>query len=177
MLYFLSGRISLFFFYFFFALPPLLSLVLEGESFFSSMSVFLWMHIKFQLLLAAFYIWILPVSVKAQQFVSVLLPLPAQEEQIETYIGCAFALKVNLVQAKIKHYFCKYKSLHSKIYYICIQAVQFLHKLILQVTVDVFLIDWERPRSKASRTVPGRTFFGGTFILLLFVLLKYSFLL
>lgn len=41
------------------------------------------------------------------------------------YIGCAFALK----------------------------AVQFLHKLILQVTVDVFFIDWERPRTKGSRTV------------------------
>ncbi|XP_056235697.1 meckelin isoform X1 [Seriola aureovittata] len=62
---------------------------------------------------------------KAQQFVSVLLPLPAQEEQFVTYIGCAFALK----------------------------AVQFLHKLILQVSVDIFFIDWERPRSKASRTV------------------------
>ncbi|XP_040900442.1 meckelin [Toxotes jaculatrix] len=62
---------------------------------------------------------------KAQQFVSVLLPLPAQEEQFVTYIGCAFALK----------------------------AVQFLHKLILQVSVDIFLIDWERPRSKASRPV------------------------
>ncbi|XP_041844911.1 meckelin isoform X2 [Melanotaenia boesemani] len=62
---------------------------------------------------------------KAQQFVSVLLPLPTQEEQFVTYIGCAFALK----------------------------AVQFLHKLILQVSIDIFLIDWERPRSKASRTV------------------------
>ncbi|XP_070822056.1 meckelin isoform X1 [Chaetodon trifascialis] len=62
---------------------------------------------------------------KAQRFVSVLLPLPAQEEQFVTYISCAFALK----------------------------AVQFLHKLILQVSVDVFFIDWERPRSKANRTV------------------------
>ncbi|KAM8868836.1 LOW QUALITY PROTEIN: meckelin [Spinachia spinachia] len=62
---------------------------------------------------------------KGQQFVSVLLPLPAQEEQFVTYIGCAFALK----------------------------AVQFLHKLILQVSIDVFFIDWERPRSKPSRTV------------------------
>ncbi|XP_044214199.1 meckelin [Thunnus albacares] len=62
---------------------------------------------------------------KAQQFVSVLLPLPDQEEQFVTYIGCAFALK----------------------------AVQFLHKLFLQLSVDVFFIDWERPRSKASRTV------------------------
>ncbi|XP_056261829.1 meckelin isoform X2 [Pseudoliparis swirei] len=64
-------------------------------------------------------------TLKAQQFVSVLLPLPAQEEQFVTYIGCAFALK----------------------------AVQFLHKLILQVSIDVFFIDWERPRSKTSRTV------------------------
>ncbi|XP_068425702.1 meckelin [Clinocottus analis] len=62
---------------------------------------------------------------KAQQFVSVLLPLPDQEEQFVTYIGCAFALK----------------------------AVQFLHKVILQVSTDVFFIDWERPRSKTSRTV------------------------
>ncbi|XP_041798443.1 meckelin [Chelmon rostratus] len=62
---------------------------------------------------------------KAQRFVSVLLPLPAQEEQFVTYISCAFALK----------------------------AVQFLHKLVLQVSVDVFFIDWERPRSKANRTV------------------------
>ncbi|KAM9310306.1 meckelin [Pholidichthys leucotaenia] len=62
---------------------------------------------------------------KAQQFVSVLLPLPAQEEQFVTYIGCAFALK----------------------------AVQFLHKLILQVSVDIFLIDWERSRTKTTRTM------------------------
>ncbi|XP_029360463.1 meckelin [Echeneis naucrates] len=64
---------------------------------------------------------------KAQQFVSVLLPLPAQEEQFVTYIGCAFALK----------------------------AIRFLHKLFLQVSVDIFFIDWERPRSKGSRTVQG----------------------
>ncbi|XP_034554565.1 meckelin [Notolabrus celidotus] len=62
---------------------------------------------------------------KAQQSVSVLLPLPGQEEQFVTYIGCAFALK----------------------------AIQLLHKLILQVSVDIFLMDWERPRSKAGRTV------------------------
>uniref|UniRef100_A0A8C4E5A3 Transmembrane protein 67 n=1 Tax=Dicentrarchus labrax TaxID=13489 RepID=A0A8C4E5A3_DICLA len=65
---------------------------------------------------------------KAQQFVSVLLPLPAQEEQFVTYIGCAFALK----------------------------AIQFLHKLILQVSVDIFFIDWERPRSKATTGEPKR---------------------
>ncbi|XP_061811036.1 meckelin isoform X1 [Nerophis lumbriciformis] len=62
---------------------------------------------------------------KAQQQASVLLPLPQQEEQFVTYISCAFALK----------------------------AVQFLHKLIVQLSVDVFFIDWERPRSKPSKTV------------------------
>uniref|UniRef100_A0A1A8RIA0 Transmembrane protein 67 n=2 Tax=Nothobranchius rachovii TaxID=451742 RepID=A0A1A8RIA0_9TELE len=65
-------------------------------------------------------------TLKAQQFVSVLLPLPSQEEPFVTYVGCAFALKV----------------------------VQFLHKLFLQVSVDIFLIDWERPRTKSSRSVP-----------------------
>ncbi|XP_055019788.1 meckelin [Boleophthalmus pectinirostris] len=59
---------------------------------------------------------------KAQRFVSVLLPLPAQEEQFVTYISCAFALK----------------------------GVQFFHKLILQLSVDMFLIDWERPRNKTG---------------------------
>ncbi|KAM6968400.1 meckelin [Aplochiton taeniatus] len=61
---------------------------------------------------------------KAQYFVSVLLPLPAQEERLVSYIGCAFALK----------------------------TVQFLHKLVHQLSVDVFLIDWERPRGKGNRT-------------------------
>ncbi|XP_034030768.1 meckelin isoform X2 [Thalassophryne amazonica] len=62
---------------------------------------------------------------KSQQFVSVLLPLPAQEDQFVVYIGCAFALK----------------------------AVHFLHKLFLQLSIDMFFIDWERPRAKGSRTV------------------------
>lgn len=43
--------------------------------------------------------------------------------------------------------------------FLCLQAVQFLHKLILQVSVDIFLIDWERPRTKASRTVQGTNIF------------------
>ncbi|KAL7840509.1 hypothetical protein AOLI_G00258320 [Acnodon oligacanthus] len=64
---------------------------------------------------------------KAQQFVSVLLPLPSQEERFVTYVGCAFALK----------------------------AVHFLHKLLVQLSVDIFFIDWERPRSKTSRFVEG----------------------
>lgn len=48
-----------------------------------------------------------------------------------------------------------------KKYCLCIfiQAVQFLHKLVLQVSVDVFFIDWERPRSKANRTVQGTRIF------------------
>ncbi|KAJ8004941.1 hypothetical protein DPEC_G00141510 [Dallia pectoralis] len=57
---------------------------------------------------------------KAQHFVSVLLPLPGQqEERFVAYVGCAFALK----------------------------AVQFLHKFIQQLSVDIFFIDWERSRS------------------------------
>ncbi|XP_077454683.1 meckelin-like [Stigmatopora argus] len=61
---------------------------------------------------------------KAQQQASVLLPLSHQEERFVTYICCAFALK----------------------------AVQFLHKLLVQLSVDVFFIDWERPRSKVTKT-------------------------
>ncbi|ROJ29183.1 Meckelin [Anabarilius grahami] len=64
---------------------------------------------------------------KAQQFVSVLLPLPAQEERFVVYVGCAFALK----------------------------TVQFLHKLFVQLSVDIFFIDWERPRGKSSKHVEG----------------------
>nr|XP_032636007.1 meckelin [Chelonoidis abingdonii] len=64
---------------------------------------------------------------KAQQFVSVLLPLPSQEEVFITYVGCAFALK----------------------------ALQFLHKLFSQLTIDVFFIDWERPKGKILKAVEG----------------------
>uniref|UniRef100_A0AAZ3QBF6 Meckelin n=1 Tax=Oncorhynchus tshawytscha TaxID=74940 RepID=A0AAZ3QBF6_ONCTS len=65
---------------------------------------------------------------KAQHFVSVLLPLPGlQEERFIAYVGCAFALK----------------------------TVQFLHKLIQQLSVDIFFIDWERPRGKANKTIQG----------------------
>ncbi|KAJ3597256.1 hypothetical protein NHX12_000784 [Muraenolepis orangiensis] len=49
---------------------------------------------------------------KAQRYVSVLLPLPAQEERMVTYIGCAFALK----------------------------AIQFLHKLVLQLIWRTYFV-------------------------------------
>ncbi|KAK1806669.1 hypothetical protein P4O66_005174, partial [Electrophorus voltai] len=62
-----------------------------------------------------------------KQFVSVFLPLPAQEERFVIYVGCAFALKM----------------------------VQFLHKLLVQLSVDIFFIDWERPQGKASKPVNG----------------------
>lgn len=45
--------------------------------------------------------------------------------------------------------------LKSRTLCVWIQAVQFLHKLYLQVSVDIFLIDWERPRSKPNRSVQG----------------------
>ncbi|XP_057592336.1 meckelin isoform X3 [Hippopotamus amphibius kiboko] len=64
---------------------------------------------------------------KAQKSVSVLLPMPAQEERFVTYVGCAFALK----------------------------ALQFLHKLISQITIDIFFIDWERPKGKVLKAVEG----------------------
>uniref|UniRef100_A0A8C1ELU5 Transmembrane protein 67 n=1 Tax=Cyprinus carpio carpio TaxID=630221 RepID=A0A8C1ELU5_CYPCA len=67
------------------------------------------------------------IDLQAQLFVSVLLPLPAQEERFVVYVGCAFALK----------------------------TVQFLHKLFVQLSVDIFFIDWERPRGKASKHVEG----------------------
>ncbi|XP_031432529.1 meckelin isoform X1 [Clupea harengus] len=66
-------------------------------------------------------------TLEAQQFVSVLLPLPQQEERFVTYVGCAFGFK----------------------------AVQFLHKLLQQLSVDIFFIDWERPRSKALKPMEG----------------------
>ncbi|XP_039733059.1 meckelin isoform X1 [Pteropus medius] len=64
---------------------------------------------------------------KAQKSVSVLLPMRAQEERFVTYVGCAFALK----------------------------ALQFLHKLTSQITIDIFFIDWERPKGKVLKAVEG----------------------
>ncbi|XP_070659012.1 meckelin isoform X7 [Bos indicus] len=64
---------------------------------------------------------------KAQKSVSVLLPVPAQEKRFVTYVGCGFALK----------------------------ALQFLHKLISQITIDIFFIDWERPKGKVLKAVEG----------------------
>uniref|UniRef100_H0YC18 Transmembrane protein 67 n=1 Tax=Homo sapiens TaxID=9606 RepID=H0YC18_HUMAN len=67
------------------------------------------------------------IDLQAQKSVSVLLPMPIQEERFVTYVGCAFALK----------------------------ALQFLHKLISQITIDVFFIDWERPKGKVLKAVEG----------------------
>ncbi|XP_071410278.1 meckelin isoform X1 [Pithys albifrons albifrons] len=67
------------------------------------------------------------VFFKAQQFVSVLLPLPFQEEDFVTYVACAFSLK----------------------------ALQFLQLLVSQLTIDIFFIDWERPKGKVLKAVEG----------------------
>ncbi|XP_074941492.1 meckelin isoform X2 [Phalacrocorax aristotelis] len=67
------------------------------------------------------------VFFKAQQFVSVLLPLPSQEEYFVTYVACAFSLK----------------------------ALQFLQLLVSQLTIDIFFIDWERPKGKVLKAVEG----------------------
>ncbi|XP_030799328.1 meckelin isoform X3 [Camarhynchus parvulus] len=69
------------------------------------------------------------VFFKAQQFVSVLLPLPPQEEDFVTYIACAFSLK----------------------------ALQFLHLLVSQLAIDIFFIDWERPKGKVLKAVEGES--------------------
>ncbi|XP_039593235.1 meckelin isoform X1 [Polypterus senegalus] len=66
-------------------------------------------------------------TIEAQQFVSVLLPLPEQEKTFSTYIGCAFVLK----------------------------AIHFVHKILTQLSIDIFFIDWERPRGKLLKTVEG----------------------
>ncbi|XP_061531241.1 meckelin-like isoform X1 [Phycodurus eques] len=80
---------------------------------------------------------------KAQQQVSVVLPLPHQEKHFVTYVICAFALKVS-------QWTDDPRASEAK-------AVQFLHKLTVQLSVDVFFIDWERPRTTASRTAAGTT--------------------
>ncbi|XP_055402644.1 meckelin isoform X3 [Bubalus kerabau] len=67
------------------------------------------------------------IDLQAQKSVSVLLPVPAQEERFVTYVRCGFALK----------------------------ALQFLHKLISQITIDIFFIDWERPKGKVLKAVEG----------------------
>ncbi|XP_032843809.2 meckelin isoform X3 [Tyto alba] len=67
------------------------------------------------------------IDLQAQQFVSVLLPLPSQEEGFVTYIACAFSLK----------------------------ALQFLQLLVSQLTIDIFFIDWERPKGKVLKAVEG----------------------
>lgn len=35
------------------------------------------------------------------------------------------------------------------------QALQFLHKLTSQITIDIFFIDWERPKGKVLKAVEG----------------------
>ncbi|NXI58330.1 MKS3 protein, partial [Chloroceryle aenea] len=67
------------------------------------------------------------VFFKAQQFVSVFLPLPSQEEDFVTYVACAFSLK----------------------------ALQFLQLLVSQLSVDIFFIDWERPKGKVLKAIEG----------------------
>ncbi|XP_040290242.1 meckelin [Bufo bufo] len=61
---------------------------------------------------------------KGQQHVSVLLPLPNDEKDFITYVSCAFALK----------------------------ALQFLHTLFSQLSIQIFFIDWERPKNKPLKS-------------------------
>ncbi|XP_040849292.1 meckelin isoform X2 [Ochotona curzoniae] len=82
-------------------------------------------NVFFTITVGAGLYWL--IFFKAQKSVSVLLPTPVQEEDFVIYVGCAFALK----------------------------AVQFLHKLMSQITIDVFFIDWERPKGKVLKAVEG----------------------
>ncbi|XP_069477453.1 meckelin [Ambystoma mexicanum] len=66
---------------------------------------------------------------KAQQYVFVLLPLPDDEKSFVTYVACAFILK----------------------------ALHFLHVLISQLSIDVFFIDWERPKGKVLKSFEGES--------------------
>ncbi|XP_069076570.1 meckelin isoform X1 [Pleurodeles waltl] len=66
---------------------------------------------------------------KAQQYVFVLLPLPDDEKSFVTYVSCAFVLK----------------------------AIHFVHKLISQLSVDIFFIDWERPKGKVLKSFDGES--------------------
>ncbi|KAG9478738.1 hypothetical protein GDO78_012415 [Eleutherodactylus coqui] len=70
---------------------------------------------------------------KGQKHVSLFLPLPADEKDFITYVSCAFTLK----------------------------ALQFLHILFSQLSIHIFFIDWERPKSKPLKSEGGGK--GGVF--------------
>ena len=44
---------------------------------------------------------------------------------------------------------------YFKVFFCHFQALQFLHKLISQITIDIFFIDWERPKGKVLKAVEG----------------------
>ncbi|KAG2465507.1 MKS3 protein, partial [Polypterus senegalus] len=62
---------------------------------------------------------------KAPSAVTIRLPTPEKEYNFITYVSCAFALKV----------------------------IHLLHKLASQLSIDIFFIDWERPRGRGYRTL------------------------
>ncbi|XP_078397364.1 meckelin [Cetorhinus maximus] len=64
---------------------------------------------------------------KGQRIVSALLPTPSQEVFFTLCVVSAFVLKL----------------------------LQLLHKLETQLTVDIFFIDWERPKGKIVKSVAG----------------------
>ncbi|CAL1292605.1 unnamed protein product [Larinioides sclopetarius] len=65
---------------------------------------------------------------KRQDVIYAILPSPEAEHFLTVYIGIAFALK----------------------------AIQLIHLLFVQCSIDIFYIDWERPRARAS-SVSART--------------------
>ncbi|XP_072426341.1 meckelin [Chiloscyllium punctatum] len=64
---------------------------------------------------------------KGQRIASVFLPTPSQERHFIASVVSAFALKF----------------------------IQLLHQLGIQLTMDIFFIDWERPKGKIVKSVAG----------------------
>ncbi|XP_069778004.1 meckelin isoform X3 [Narcine bancroftii] len=67
------------------------------------------------------------IDVPGQRVLSVLLPTPTQEIHFICSVASAFALKF----------------------------LQLLHILVNQLTVDIFFIDWERPKGKIVKSIAG----------------------
>lgn len=83
------------------------------------------------------------VFFKGQSAIHVLLPTDAQEELIQIYLTTAFVLKV----------FINFSSIFISIKLIArstLQIVEVGHLIYNQITIDIFFIDWERPRARNS---------------------------
>ena len=81
---------------------------------------------------------------KQQTVLHVVLPSYDQELEIKHYVISIFALKVRrltFLRKIIKHF--------------CFQLVDMAHLILTQISVDIFLLDWERPHPVSSGTKSG----------------------